>query len=381
MYMGKKALIVGGSSGIGQAIVRELQLQHYEKIIIVDRIKPSENQTTNTTYIYADFIQEDYSFLENIPRIDTLVITVGFGRVSEFKSFTEAEIINQYRVNCMAATVILNHFYPQLLEKDEFMCAVIGSIAGLVVSPCFSVYGATKAALCKLIESLNIELECNESKNRITNVSPGNIKGTAFSGGKNDYTILKNLAQSIVEAMYKRKTLYIPDWDVYEKVLSRYHRDPKQFGIESYKYKQKSGRICDVPQVKVGYLSGTFDLFHIGHLNLLKRAKEYCDYLIVGVHPNAKHKGKETFIPFEERKEIVGSIKYVDKVVDACPEDSEAYNRFKFDCLFVGSDYKGTDRFNRYEEQLLPKGVKIIYFPYTTSTSSTQLRQAIEQSD
>ena len=126
-----------------------------------------------------------------------------------------------------------------------------------------------------------------------------------------------------------------------------------------------------------GYLSGTFDLFHIGHLNLIRRAKEQCDYLIVAVHDSGKWKGKETFIPFEERKEIVGACRYVDKVVVSPVEDSDAWELYHFDKLFVGSDYKGTERFNRYEEFFKDKGVEIVYFPYTQSTSSTQIRALI----
>lgn len=126
-----------------------------------------------------------------------------------------------------------------------------------------------------------------------------------------------------------------------------------------------------------GYLSGTFDLFHIGHLNLIRRAKEQCDYLIVAVHDSGKWKGKETFIPFSERKEIVGACRYVDKVVDSPVEDSTAWEIYHYDKLFVGSDYKGTERFNRYEEFFRDKGVEIVYFPYTQSTSSTQIRQLI----
>lgn len=126
-----------------------------------------------------------------------------------------------------------------------------------------------------------------------------------------------------------------------------------------------------------GYLSGTFDLFHIGHLNLIRRAKEQCDYLIVAVHDSGKWKGKETFIPFEERKEIVGACRYVDKVVVSPVEDSDAWELYHFDKLFVGSDYKGTERFNRYEEFFKDKGVEIVYFPYTQSTSSTQIRKLI----
>lgn len=129
----------------------------------------------------------------------------------------------------------------------------------------------------------------------------------------------------------------------------------------------------------VGYLSGTFDLFHIGHLNLLRRAKEQCDYLIVGVHDSGKWKGKETFIPFEERKEIIAACRYVDQVVDSPVEDSTAWDMYHFDKLFVGSDYKGTPRFQRYEEYFRDKGVEIVYFPYTQSTSSTQIRALVSK--
>ena len=130
----------------------------------------------------------------------------------------------------------------------------------------------------------------------------------------------------------------------------------------------------------VGYLSGTFDLFHIGHLNILKRAKENCDYLVVGIHRDGSHKGKKTFIPFEERMEIVKSIKYVDEVIESEREDCDVYlkGRVKYDKLFVGSDYKGTERFNRYEKLFEGTGVQIVYFPYTKGTSSTQLRDALE---
>ena len=127
----------------------------------------------------------------------------------------------------------------------------------------------------------------------------------------------------------------------------------------------------------IGYLSGTFDLFHIGHLNLIRRAKEQCDFLIVAVHDSGKWKGKETFIPFEERKEIVGACRYVDQVVDSPVEDSDAWELYHFDKLFVGSDYKGSERFQRYEEFFKDKGVEIVYFPYTQSTSSTQIRALI----
>lgn len=127
----------------------------------------------------------------------------------------------------------------------------------------------------------------------------------------------------------------------------------------------------------VGYMSGTFDLFHIGHLNILRRAKANCDYLVVGVHPSGAHKGKQTYIPFDERKEIISELRCVDKVIDAPDEDIDCWEEIKFDRLFVGSDYIGTERFARYEKELNGKA-QIIYFPYTQGTSSTKLREALD---
>ena len=183
--------------------------------------------------------------------------------------------------------------------------------------------------------------------------------------------------------MVARQTLWIPHYEeVFRGVLERYHDDPRKFGLESFDYKMASGRTSSKPQLKIGYLSGTFDLFHIGHLNLLRNAKQHCDYLVVGVHKDASHKGKKAFIPFEERMDIVRSIKYVDKVIPSEKEDCDVYLKgiVKYDYLFVGSDYKGSERFNRYEQIFAGTDVKIVYFPYTTGTSSTQLRDALEES-
>ena len=107
----------------------------------------------------------------------------------------------------------------------------------------------------------------------------------------------------------------------------------------------------------------------------------YCDYLVVGVHRDGSHKGKNVFIPFEERMEIVKNISFVDRVIESEREDSDVYTKgiVHYDLLFVGSDYKGTERFNRYEEYFKDKGVEIVYFPYTKGTSSTQLRTALSE--
>lgn len=374
----KRALVVGGSNGIGLSIVTELINDEYDKVYIIDRAKP-EYINEKIEYIKFNLLDEDYSIFERFIDIDTLIITAGFGRVTQFENLLEQEIVNSFKVNTVGIIKIIKKFYDRISDEKEFNCAIMGSISGLISSPLFSVYGASKAALCKFIESVNIELECKGTKNRILNVSPGSIKGTRFNGGSNDLNETAELARQIINRMNNKEELYIPDYEeIYKSVINRYNEDSNKFGVESYNYKVENNRLSNRPQVKVGYLSGTFDLFHIGHLNLLKRAKEYCDYLVVGVHKDASHKNKEVYIPFEERVEIVKNIKFVDKVIQSLPEDNEVHDMIKYDFLFVGSDYKGTERFNRYEEYFADKGVKIIYFPYTQGTSSTKLRSALD---
>jgi len=374
----KKALVVGGSNGIGLSITKQLLERQYSRIYIIGRSKPDMLFDDRVEFIQFNLLNDDYSIFEKFKDIDTLIITAGFGRISPFESIEEIEIINSFKVNCLAAIRIIRKFYPLLNSKNDINCSVMGSIAGSISSPLFSVYGATKAALGKFIESINIELEENGSSNRILNVSPGSIKGTKFYNGNNDLSLTQNLANEIIEKMYKREELFIPDFEkTYKNVLKQYQENAHEFGKNSYKYKIQSGRVNNKPQIKIGYLSGTFDLFHIGHLNLLEKAKNHCDYLIVGVHKDASHKNKQVFIPFEERVAIIKSIKYVDEVIQSYPEDAEAYHEVMYNYLFVGSDYKGTERFNRYEEYFKDKEVEIVYFQYTIGTSSTQLREAI----
>ncbi len=131
----------------------------------------------------------------------------------------------------------------------------------------------------------------------------------------------------------------------------------------------------------IGYTTGVFDLFHIGHLNILKRAKEKCDFLIVGVSTDElvmQYKNKTPVISFEERVQIVEAIKYVDKVVPQTHRDKfAAWEEYKFDRMFVGDDWKGSPLFTELEEKFKPFGVEIVYFPYTEGTSSTMLKKAL----
>lgn len=376
----KKSLVIGGSNGIGLAIALQLAKLDSVQVVVIDKDEPEIELPDIITFRRHNLLDGDLSLLSDYDDIDVLVFTAGFGRVAPFETIVETEIRNQFQVNAVSPISVLRHFFPRMKQTQPFYCAVMGSIAGLVSSPLFALYSATKGAVCKAVEALNIELEMCGSPNRILNVSPGSIKGTRFNGGENDLSQTATLAADIIKKMSARETLFIPDYEaVFKGVINRYHADAHQFGVDSYQYKMDSGRFNLKPQMKVGYMSGTWDLFHVGHLNMIKRAKQYCDYLVVGVHKDASHKGKETFIPFEERMEIVRNINLVDEVIPSMREDSDVYKTglVKYDFLFVGSDYKGTERFNRYEEYFADKGVQIIYFPYTKGTSSTQIRNLI----
>ena len=132
----------------------------------------------------------------------------------------------------------------------------------------------------------------------------------------------------------------------------------------------------------IGYTTGVYDMFHIGHLNVIRNAKAQCDYLIVGVSTDElvqKEKNKTPVIPYEERAEIVSAIKYVDKVVPQPDKDKmAAWERNHFDKMFVGSDWEGTPQWKKFEEQFAPLGVEIVYLPHTDGISSTQLTGVIK---
>lgn len=151
---------------------------------------------------------------------------------------------------------------------------------------------------------------------------------------------------------------------------------------------KRSGRRREdiMEKYKVGYLAGVFDLFHIGHLNLIRRAKERCEYLIVGALSDElvyKFKDCMPYIPFEERKQILEAVRYVDKVVKVTEENHEkmkAWNLYHFDCLFSGDDYSGNPYWIEDQQSLQKVGSNIEYFPYTKSTSSTMIKAAITKS-
>lgn len=134
--------------------------------------------------------------------------------------------------------------------------------------------------------------------------------------------------------------------------------------------------------ITIGYTTGVFDLFHVGHVNLLRNARSLCDRLIVGVTVDelVLYKSKRAVIPFDERIEIVRACKYVDLAVPQATMDKlDAWQRYKFNVMFVGDDWYRHERWKALDAQFTERGVRVVYFPYTRTTSSTLINETLER--
>lgn len=135
----------------------------------------------------------------------------------------------------------------------------------------------------------------------------------------------------------------------------------------------------------VGFAPGVFDVFHMGHLNILLRAKEHCDYLIVGVVTDERVeavKGKTPMMPLDERRELVAALDLVDEVVvDDSVDKAEMWEKLHFDVIFKGDDWRGTPKGDQLEAGMTAVGAKVVYFPYTQHVSSTRLRDLINKAN
>ncbi len=136
---------------------------------------------------------------------------------------------------------------------------------------------------------------------------------------------------------------------------------------------------------KIGYTDGVYDLFHVGHLNMIETAKEHCEYLIVGVHGDdvvEEYKHHRPIICEEERCRIVQALGCVDKaVINRTRDKMTLWEIHHFDVVFIGDDWKGTDRWNRFEKILAEVGVDVVYIPYTKGISTTEIKQKILETD
>lgn len=140
--------------------------------------------------------------------------------------------------------------------------------------------------------------------------------------------------------------------------------------------------VSSADKPRIGYAAGAFDLFHVGHLNILKHARSQCDFLIAGVVSDEMlklTKGRAPVVPLSERLEIVRNIRFVDEAVpEVLPDKIETWHGLHFDVFFKGDDWRGTAKGEHLEREFSALGVSVVYFPYTVSTSSTQLRRALD---
>lgn len=241
----KKALIIGGASGIGLSIANQLaRRDDYTTIIIIDKKEPVINiNSKKIVFEQFDLTQKDYSIFDKYMDINLLMITAGFGKLGKFSNFDEDYIEKSFEVNTIAPIKIIKKYYNKLLSKEKFFCGIMVSIAGFMSSPLFSIYASSKAALKIFIESVNVELLNEGSKNQILNISPGSIKGTGFYNNLTDLSALQDLTDQIVNHLENQDDLFIPQYEeIFKNVLDRYHADFRKEGQHSYEYKLNSFR-------------------------------------------------------------------------------------------------------------------------------------------
>lgn len=346
-----KALVIGGSNGLGLAIAKKL-IEAGFFVEIIGRSAPQAGALREDSYRLhrSDLLNLDQELISSFaadPELSVLMITAGFGRIADFAYFHPVEIEKMMTVNATATIQILRLFYDRIQGKERFYCGVVGSIAGLMSSPSAAVYAASKAAVCRLIESVNIELEVSGTENRILNVSPASFKGSRFYGGQTQLELLEGLAAEVTTHLFAADTLFIPQYEeTFRAVLERYHADPHEYGLHSYQYKKESGRLDNRIRVAIGYLPGSFDRFGPAELAAIRSAKKRCDCLVVGLRG-------EGALSLPERRELLAACRYVDRVVESSGDLSEDWERLHFDKLF-------TDTGETDAEPLRERGVEIM---------------------
>lgn len=186
--------------------------------------------------------------------------------------------------------------------------------------------------------------------------------------------------KNYLSVMKQLEAMGVTEYSVYDS-----HKDYPRKRRPTVPVQDVPGEGMPPKKYHVGYIAGVFDLYHIGHLNMFRRAKEQCDYLIVGVVSDEgvrKFKGVEPFIPFAERIEMVRSCRYVDEAVEIPLNyggTRDAYRLHHFDCQFSGSDYANHPSWLAEKEFLESHGAEMVFFPYTESTSSSRIKQLIEK--
>ncbi len=235
-------IVIGGSNGLGLSISSKLIRKGY-KVLIYDIIEPKIN-FGGFLFKKIDLSKDDIAIMtDDISSADMVIYTAGIGRVDKFNKYSFNDIDKTIDIDLKSLVKVITLSSNNLLTKNNFKCCCISSIAGLVVSPLFSVYSAAKAGVCKYIEAVNTELEKNGSNNRITNVVATSFQGTSFNGGNTDLTSLSTISDLILDSMMKSEELCMINKELIGSIIARYQEDSKKFALESYEYKISKGRI------------------------------------------------------------------------------------------------------------------------------------------
>lgn len=183
-------------------------------------------------------IEDLFAKVSKTPR--AVFYTAGMGKMDHFSNVDVSFIRSCYAINAEIPTIIIRNYFSQILHDDRFHMSCVTSIAGQVVSPLFSVYAASKAAISRLIESINVELQVAGRTNFITDFCPGHFSGSSFFGGETDLSALADTSRRLIGATFAGERMVIPkDEEIYRSVINEYHRDRDVFGMKSYEYKMK----------------------------------------------------------------------------------------------------------------------------------------------
>ena len=235
----KKIVIIGGTSGLGLSLAIELRNKFSKaNILVVGKTKPNDLCTKfSLDFLKIDLSSPyyDWNFCSDS---NFIIYAAGVGRLTPFEEIDEKDINRTICINATNAIHLINAKKKELISADNCQISVVTSIAGKIPSPLFALYAASKALLSSYISSINIELEKKETKNRIIEIAPGYIEGTALYGKKTNLEKLTSVSNTILNEIENKKCLIIPqDEKLYLEILERAHKNPLEFGNQSYDYK------------------------------------------------------------------------------------------------------------------------------------------------
>lgn len=357
----KKAIILGSNSYLG-LLIEEILKKQGINVQVIGKENKAYQLATSKLGIYSELIA-----LIKAEKPDILINCVGSGVISDYES-SLIDIELDLRINTLFP---LNIFVP-LLEDIDYILN-INSVAIALPSPLFASYAASKAYTAKYIETINAENINSSNKAVITDVHLFNFSNSPSFGDGTHANHKTNLARinKTIDAMFMRQTNYFeaPFFEVKKR---------SEFERIAFIERSQNQKIQRVHKKRIiGYLTGSFDLFHYGHLKLIARAASQVDVLVVGVHNSGAWKGKNFHDTLTIRKQNIKALRYVDRVITTSGEDDQDWENVHYNYLFVGDDYQNSKRFNKYEKTLKNKA-KIIYLPRTKNISSTFLRETIK---